>query len=333
VSEVRKPKFIVVVGASAGGLNSILELAAQLTGEVDAAVFAVLHLTQLSSGDLLIQRLQRSCSFTCKFAEDGEDIRPGYFYMAVPNMHLLLKEDKIVLGKGPPENRWRPSIDVLFRSAAANYNSKVIGIVLTGLMQDGTAGMLAVKKSGGTCIVQDPDEAEYPDMPLSVLKNMKVDYCVSLHQMGTILIEKTRNGVPAEHKVPNDVKIEAQIAERVVVDIDPLKELGEKSLFTCPDCGGGLWELKEGDSIRYRCHTGHAYTEDEYAEKNKQALENTLWVALRMMEERKQLMDKMAEEENSKGWKHSAKSKEERAAEMAVHIERLKQILFDAENN
>jgi two-component system, chemotaxis family, protein-glutamate methylesterase/glutaminase len=310
-----------------------MELTAQLTNKIDAAVIVVLHIAHLHSGEALVQRLQKNSFFTCKFANDGEIIQSGYLYMAVPDKHLLLKEDKIVLGQGPPENRWRPSIDALFRSAAANYNSKVIGIILTGLLQDGTAGMQAIKRSGGTCIVQDPDEAEYPDMPLSVINNMKVDYCVSLQAMGAILAEKTKDGIPEEHEVPHDIKIEAQIAERVAIDIDQLKELGNGSLFSCPDCGGGLWEMKEGGIVRYRCHTGHVYTQDEYAEKNKEALENTLWVALRMMEERKQLMDKMAREENSKGWARSAKAKEERATEMDVHIERLKQILFDAKNN
>jgi two-component system chemotaxis response regulator CheB len=310
-----------------------MELTAQLTNKIDAAVFVVLHIAHLHSGEALMQRLQRNTPFTCKFANDGEMIQSGCLYMAVPDKHLLLKEDKIVLGEGPPENRWRPSIDALFRSAAANYNSKVIGIILTGLLQDGTSGMLAIKRSGGTCIVQDPEEAEYPDMPLSVINHVKVDYCVSLQAMGAILAEKTKDGVPEKHKVPNDIQIEAQISERVAIDIDQLKELGNKSLFSCPDCGGGLWEMKEGGVMRYRCHTGHVYTQDEYAEKNKEALENTLWVALRMMEERKQLMDKMAREENSKGWVRSAKAKEERATEMDMHIERLKQILFDAKNN
>jgi two-component system, chemotaxis family, protein-glutamate methylesterase/glutaminase len=333
VAETRIPKFIIVVGASAGGLNSIMELTAQLTKKIDASIFIVLHVAHLHSGDALVQRLQRNTSFICKFAEDGETIQSGYLYMAVPDRHLLLKEDKIVLGDGPPENRWRPSIDALFRSAAVNYNSKAIGIILTGLLQDGTSGMLAIKRSGGTCIVQDPEEAEYPDMPLSVINNMKVDYCVSLQAMGAILAEKTKDGLPEEHKVPNDIKAEAQISERVAIDMDQLKELGNKSLFSCPDCGGGLWEMKEGGVVRYRCHTGHVYTQDEYAEKNREALENTLWVALRMMEERKQLMDKMAREENGKGWVRSAKAKEERATEMDVHIERLKQILFDAKNN
>jgi two-component system, chemotaxis family, protein-glutamate methylesterase/glutaminase len=326
----KEPKFVIVVGASAGGIQSITELAAQLTQEIDAAILFVLHLTHLTGGDLFIKRLQQMTGFRCKLGEHGEPLRSRHIYMAVPDKHLIIKDKTIILGDGASENRWRPSIDTLFRSAAAAYNSRTIGIILSGLMQDGTAGMIAINKTGGTCIVQDPEEAEYPDMPLSVINHMEVDYCVSLSDMGTILSEKTRNGLPVAHEVPPQIKLEAEIAERVVINIDDLAKLGDKSLFTCPDCGGGLWEINDNENfIRYRCHTGHAYTQDELALKQTQALEETLWIALRMLEERKQLMEKIAREEKSKGWARSASNKEERAAELRVHIERLKQFLFE----
>jgi two-component system, chemotaxis family, protein-glutamate methylesterase/glutaminase len=324
-----EPKFVVVVGASAGGIQSIIELTAQLTEEIDAAILFVLHLTHLSGGNLFIQRLSQMTSFTCKLAEHGETITRHTVYMALPDNHLLVKDGKIQLGKGPAENRWRPSIDSLFRSAAAAYNSRCIGIILTGLMQDGTSGMIAIQKSGGTCIVQDPKEAEFADMPLSVLNNLDPDYCVSLRDMGTILKEKTSNGIPPFHEVPKTIAAEAAIAERVAIDIDNLKEIGEKSLFSCPDCGGGLWEIKDNEKLhRYRCHTGHAYTQDELSLKQAQALENSLWIALRILEERKQLMDKIAGEEFKKGWEKSAEHKKNKAKELEVHIERLKEFLF-----
>ncbi|MEI6945968.1 chemotaxis protein CheB [Paraflavisolibacter sp. H34] len=327
--KVDEPKYIVVVGASAGGLNSVVELCLQLTKEVDAAVFVVLHLSQVSLGDVLVQRLQRQTSYTCKLAVQDEPIRKHYLYMAVPDQHLIVQNGRVRLGQGPPENRWRPSIDVLFRSAAAAYNSRVIGIIMTGMLQDGTAGMLAVKRCGGTCIVQDPNEAEYPDMPLSVLNSMEVDYCISLADMGAVLLEKTRNGVQPRHQVPADVAAEAAIAERVALGMDTIKDLGEKSGFVCPDCGGGLWEIKEGNITRYRCYTGHAYTQAELLLKQNEALEETLWVALRMMEERKSLLEKMSAEEHSKGWSKTAAQKSSRAVSLELHIDRLKQLLFD----
>lgn len=323
------PRYIIVVGASAGGLNSIIELAAQLTPEMDAAVFVVLHISHFNFGDLLTQRIQKLTPFKCKLAEHNEPIQKHHLYLAVPDQHLLLKEDRIVLGQGPPENRWRPAIDILFRSAAAAYDGHVIGIILSGMMQDGTAGMIAIKRSGGTCIVQDPSEAEYPGMPRSVLDNMDVDYTVSLAGMGAILSEKTKNGAPHEHEIPEDVIAEAAIAQKMATGMEPLEGLGEKSVFVCPDCGGGLWELDHGHFTRFRCYTGHAYTANELLLRQQEGLESTLWIALRMLEERKQLLKKMSEEERNKGWLRSAESKAQRGAELQIHINRLKELLFE----
>ncbi|RYY95457.1 MAG: chemotaxis protein CheB [Chitinophagaceae bacterium] len=332
MSESPGPKFLVVVGASAGGLNSVIELAAQLKPEMNIAVFVVLHLSKLSLSDVLITRLQSVTSYTCKLATDGEAVRAGHLYLANPDVHLLVSSDDggvVRLGHGATENRWRPSIDILFRSAAAAYNSRVVGIILSGMMQDGTAGMEAIRSSGGTVVVQDPDEAEYPDMPLSVLQNMDVDYKLSVGKMGAMLQEKTRNGWPPPHPVPPTVSAEARLSERVATAIEDLQELGEKSEFSCPDCGGGLYYTQRaGKSPHFRCHVGHSYTEGDLLFTMSKSLEGTLWVALRMMEERRLLLKKMAEEETGKGWFHSAAQKRERELEMHTHIERLKQILF-----
>lgn len=323
------PRYIIVVGASAGGLNSVLELTAQLTPEMDAAVFVVLHISQNSFGDLLIDRIQKLTPFTCKKAEHDEPIRGRHLYMAIPDYHLLVKQNRIVLGQGPAENRWRPSIDLLFRSAAAAYDSSVIGIILSGMMQDGTAGMIAIKRSGGTCIVQNPDEAEYPGMPQSVIDNIEPDYIVSLADMGVVLSEKMKNGAPHHHQVPGDVIAEASIAEKVATGIDIVEAWGERSGYVCPDCGGGLWEVHDGNLTRFRCYTGHAYTARELLDRQLEGLESTLWIALRMLEERRHLLRKMSGEEQSKGWIRSASNKAKRQAELEVHINRLKELLFD----
>ena len=325
-----EPKFIVVIGASAGGLHSVIELAAQLTEEVNAAIFVVLHTSNVAFGDVLIQRLQKNTVFKCKMAEHEEVIKPQHLYLAVPDKHLILKRGHILLGEGPVENRWRPSIDVLFRSAAVAYDGRVIGIVLTGMLEDGTTGMQIIKQCGGTCIVQDPNEAEYPDMPQSVINYVEVDYCTSLDRMGDILLEKSRNGVYEKGTVPPEIAAEAAIAERVAIGIEDVAALGgEKSLYSCPDCGGGLWEIKQGNITRYRCHTGHMYTQNELLFRQREELETTLWVAMRMLEERRNLLQKMAGEEESKGWLRNAENKKERAHDLQTHIERLKQILFE----
>ena len=175
-----KDLFVVTIGASAGGLNAIYEIVSQLSPEINAAIFIVIHLSRAAIGDILVNRMQKSSSLPCEIAEHDKIFRAGYIYVAPPDAHLLVKDDHMVIGRGPEENRFRPSIDVLFRSAAASHGEKSIGIILTGFLNDGTAGMMAIKQSGGHCIVQDPNEAEYPDMPLSVLETMGVDYCIPL---------------------------------------------------------------------------------------------------------------------------------------------------------
>lgn len=330
---MKEPKHIIVIGASAGGLNSVLELVAGFTLEMDAAVMVVLHGSNMAYTNLLVDRIQKNSVFTCKPAEHDEPILSQHLYLAIPNQHLLLKSGKLLLGRGATENRYRPAIDVLFRSAAVNYNSRVIGIVLSGLLEDGTTGMQAIKQCGGTCIVQDPEEAEYPDMPKSVLRYVEVDYCTSLERITIILQEKTKNGVPATHAVPAHLAKEAEISERVAIGIEAVDKFAERSPYSCPDCGGALWELKEAGLTRFRCHTGHTYTGDELQESKRRELENTFWVALRILEERRNLLHKMAEEERSKGWRQSADNKQQRSDELEVHIGRMKEILYSSTND
>jgi len=286
-----EPKYVVVVGASAGGLNALSELVSQVKPDTGVALLIVLHLSRKGISDLLVHRLQQSTELHCVVAKDEGKIYENHIYIAPPNFHLLVRDGKTVIGHGPTENRWRPSIDVLFRSAAAHYNGRTIGIILTGLLDDGTSGMLAIKKSGGHCIVQDPNEAEYPDMPLAVLNNMEVDYCVTLGEMGAALEEIVRTE-PEKAEIPADVMREAEIAERVAIGIDVVDKLGDQSVYTCPDCGGSLWKITEGNADRYRCHIGHSYTERDLTVKQAEQVEATLWVAIRMMEERRNLLSK-----------------------------------------
>lgn len=332
-----EPKFVIVVGASAGGLNAISEFAGQLKAEMDAAVFVVMHLSRTSISDFLMHRLQPLTELTCEIATEGATIKKGHLYVASPNLHFLVKKGKIVLGHGPEENRWRPSIDVLFRSAAAAYSTRVIGVVLTGLLNDGTTGMLAIKRSGGKCIVQDPNEAEYPDMPLSVLDNMEVDYCISLAEMGDVISGITQT-IPEEKPAPEDVIIESQIAERVVVDYDNIRKLGVKSIYACPDCGGGLWNINKGGEgqgkvDRYRCHIGHSYSEKDLVLKQGEVLESTLWIALRIMEERRNLLMKMGADHTKKGFSKLATGYKDKADDIQKHVDIMKGVLFASQKS
>ena len=326
------PKFVIVVGTSAGGMSALSELVGQLKSGMDAAVFVVMHLSRTSISDFLMHRLQPLTQLKCEIATEGAPIKKNHIYIASPNLHLLVKKGSIILGRGPQENRWRPSIDVLFRSAAAAYSTRAIGVVLTGLLDDGTTGMLAIKRSGGTCIVQDPNEAEYPDMPLSVLNNMEVDYCIPLTDMGEVIFNTTQTN-PKETPAPDDVIIESQIAERVVVDYENIKQLGEKSVYACPDCGGGLWVItKVGDGqekgVRYRCHIGHSYSEKDLIAKQGEIFESTLWTALRIMEERKTLLKKMEDDHAKRGFSTLAKNYKEKVDDIQGHVDKMKEVLF-----
>ena len=325
------PKFVVVVGASAGGLNALSEFVGQLKTGMDAAVFIVMHLSRTSISDFLFHQLGPLTDLKCEIATEGASIKKDHIYIATPNLHLLVKKDKIILGRGPEENRWRPSIDVLFRSAAAAYSTRTIGVVLTGLLDDGTTGMLAIKRSGGTCIVQDPNEAEYPDMPLAVLNNMEVDYSIGLAEMGEVIESITQTN-PEEKPAPDDVIIESEIAERVVVDYDNVKQLGDKSIYACPDCGGGLWDITKkgggGKVVRYRCHIGHSYSEKDLVIKQGEIFESTLWTALRIMEERRNLLMKMENDHAKKGLALIAKNYKEKADEIQGHVDKMKEVLF-----
>ena len=329
---MNSPKFVIVVGTSAGGIAALSEFAGQLKAGMDAVVLIVMHLSRTSISDFLMHRLQPHTSLQCEIATEGAALQKDHIYIAPPNLHLLVKKDRILLGRGPQENRWRPSIDVLFRSAAAAYSTRAIGVVLTGLLDDGATGMLDIQRSGGTCIVQDPNEAEYPDMPLSVLNNMEVEYCIPLAKMGEVISSITKT-TPEEKPAPDDVIIESQIAERVVVDYENVRQLGEKSIYACPDCGGGLWNISKGGEgqgkmDRYRCHIGHSYSEKDLVTKQEEVFESTLWTALRIMEERKTLLKKMEEDHVKRGFSTLAKSYKEKADNIQGHVDKMKEVLF-----
>jgi two-component system, chemotaxis family, protein-glutamate methylesterase/glutaminase len=330
-----EPKHIIVIGTSAGGLSALNELVRQLDPSWDAAYFIVLHLSRKGISDFLLHRLQHYTSLQCKLAAEDLPIQKGCIYIAIPNHHLILKKGVVKLGHGPEENRWRPAIDVLFRSAAAAYDSRTTGIILTGLMDDGTSGMWAIKRSGGSTIVQDPNEAEYPDMPLSVLNRMEVDHCVSLAEMGGVIKDIIENKELSEDQpIPPDVIAEAAIAERMATGIDIVQQLGKTSVYTCPDCGGILTEMDNNDKVqRYRCHTGHSYTQDDLMINMAGNIESTLWVALRMMEERKSLLRKMEQQTSDRGFARFAKDQKEKAAQLQKHIDMLKQLLSMSQHN
>jgi two-component system chemotaxis response regulator CheB len=322
-----KKDFLIIIGASAGGLTAIAKLLSRLSPGIPAVIGVVLHLPENAESQLFLAKLNSSSALPCHLATDHLPVKNGHVYLAPAGYHMLLKEKEIVLGNGPAEGRWRPSINASFRSAAAAGNSHCIGIILTGMLDDGAVGMDAIRRCGGYTIVQDPVEADYPNMPLAVLHKMKVDRCLSLADIPSAITEFIATNPPSQ-SVPDDIRIENDLLEQVATEADRLRPLGEPSLFSCPECGGGLWEIKSGDVIRYRCHIGHGYTDHELLQGQQNDIESTLWVALRVMEEKRNLLQKIARTEKEQGLNALSEDHYRRAGEMHHHVDRLKELIF-----
>ena len=315
--------MLVVVGASAGGMAAMKKLVAQFQNDFPAPIFLVNHMSAETTGEALVKVLNDSSSLTCVHAHDEQAFKSGHIYLAPSDHHMLIVEGKILVTKGARENRSRPAIDPLFRSAAVAYGNRVIGIILTGYLDDGTSGMMAIKRCGGVCIAQDPLDADYPDMPQSVIANVGTDYCVPVAQMGALLSDLVSRELPANKPAPDDIVIEAKIAQRVLSDLPSVDALGDQVPYNCPDCGGVLWQIAEGDSLRYRCHTGHAFTSSVLLAQQTAKIEETLWVALRMFEGRQNLLVTMSKNVE----KNPLSSIAQRAKDSQVHIDRIRAML------
>ncbi|MDB6005857.1 MAG: CheB methylesterase [Prosthecobacter sp.] len=319
-----KTMRLVVVGASAGGLDALTRLVATLPADFPAPLFVVQHMAASNTGEVLVRALEKAGKLTCKEARNGEKFSAGHIYIAPPDHHMLIAKGRIIVSKGARENRSRPAIDPLFRSAAVAYGAKVIGVLLTGYLDDGTSGLLAIQRCGGICMVQTPADAAYPDMPQNALNNLTPEHCLPVKEMGELLSQIVRRPAGKSPPVPDDIASEAIIAERVVSDLTAVGKLGEQVPFNCPDCGGVLWEMSQGKLLRYRCHTGHAFTASVLLAEQTKHIEETLWVALRMFEERKNLLHTMADPK-SRAFSPSAAA---RSKDSQVHIERIRAILL-----
>ena len=285
-------KDIVVIGASAGGVDALQKIVAALPAGFTGSLFVVVHMVPDSPG--MLARILDGCGpLPATNAVRGERIRPGHIYVAPPDHHLLINPGKIELTRGPKENRFRPAVDPLFRSAAQTYGPRVVGVILSGGLDDGTNGLWVVKQLGGTAVVQDPAEAVAPSMPLSALRHVRVDHTVRIAEVGPLLVRLAETPADAQEgdlAVPEDVKIEVEIArENRAADAGVLR-LGEPSYHACPECHGVLLQMKDATPLRFRCHTGHAYTLESLLSEMDEMIEDSLWNAIRALEERAMLV-------------------------------------------
>jgi two-component system, chemotaxis family, protein-glutamate methylesterase/glutaminase len=305
---------IVVVGASAGGVEALVDLAASLPSDLAAAVFVVLHLPATGTS-ALPEILRRHGPLPAAHVKDGEPIRPGHVYVAPPDHHVLLRTGHVHLSRGPRENGHRPAIDPLFRSAAREYATRVIGVVLSGALDDGTAGLLAIKSRGGIAAVQDPTDALYPGMPGNALEHVQVDHVVAVASMGKLLARLTADlaETPAG-PAPTEMRVEVEM-EGFSLEAFEGSHPGRPSGFSCPDCHGVLWQIRDGGLERYRCRVGHAWSPESLLTQQSEALEAALWVALRSLEERAALARRLAEPARRRGHSITATRFEEQATE------------------
>ena len=284
---------VVVIGASTGGVAALLALVESLPADFPSPIFVVIHVPA-DSPSLLPQLLNAASALKARHPQNGEVVEAGVIYVARPDHHLLLEGDRVLVTRGPKENRFRPSIDALFRSAAYTYGPRVIGVVLTGYLDDGTSGLWSVQRMGGVSVVQDPHDAEQPSMPANALEFVAADYVLPLAQLGALLVRLTQERAPAKTRLPaaelDLLKIELTIAKQGGGFELGIIEKGKLTPFTCPDCHGALTQLIEGKLIRYRCHTGHAYTVSALLSEVTESVESMLYQAMRGLEETQMLL-------------------------------------------
>lgn len=284
---------ILAIGGSAGGLEALRELIKRLPGDLPAAIFVVLHVSP-DKPSLLPTLLNHVGQFLALHPSDGTPIRNGCIYIAPPDHHMLIEGPIVRVVRGPRENRCRPAIDPLFRSAAACYGTRVIGAILSGNLDDGTAGLLAIRRYGGISLVQDPAEAAYKDMPESALAAMPVDGCLTIAELAPRIVELVQR--PASTWVrAEDQSVEMEL-DAMAVDIKRMEKderPGTSSPYSCPDCGGVLWELDDEGLLRFRCRVGHAFSVEGMLAEQSEALERALWIALKTLEERASLLRRM----------------------------------------
>ena len=326
---------IIVIGASAGGVQALSTLVAALPPTLPAAVFIVLHV-RADTPSLLPTILAREARLPVTHARNGERIEHKRIYVAPPDQHLLIQSSYVKLVHGPKENLHRPSIDTLFRSAARWAGPRVIGVVLTGARDDGTVGMRAIKQHGGITIVQDPSEATFPSMPTSVMQEIAVDYSLPVREIGPLLTRLTKEPAAEEGGYPlaEEVEIETRIAGQEMDSgelIASVERLGRVSKLTCPECQGALWEINDRDLLRFRCHVGHAFSSDSLSDGQAERLEVALWSAVRALEEQMILAKRIVERARKANHMRAVTMFERRAEDAERNSGVLRQLLLGDE--
>jgi two-component system chemotaxis response regulator CheB len=301
------PADIVVIGASAGGLEALRGALGGVDGRMSAAVFVVVH-TSAGAAHVLASILERVSGVPASYPSDGEPIAGGHIYVAPPDHHMLIEDGHVRITRGPKENGFRPAVDPLFRTAAAAYGPRIVGVILSGGQNDGTLGMAAIKRAGGVTIAQSPDDAIVSNMPESAITHVGMDHVLTSNQIQRFLITRTRKPGKAvmgtRGRRPSIGTARRQSPDSADVGTDLFgagAANAPPSAFVCPECGGALWEAEENGILRYRCHVGHVFTGEALLNEQGLALEQAMWTALRSLEEGAALRLRMADHAQQRG--------------------------------
>jgi two-component system, chemotaxis family, protein-glutamate methylesterase/glutaminase len=283
---------IIVIGASAGGVQAVLDIARDLPADLPAAVFVVVHCSPGARG-MLAELLGRAGPLPASSAVDGEAIARGRIYVAPPDHHLLIRPGHLHLSRGPKENNARPAVNPLFRTAALSFGARVVGVILSGNLDDGTAGLLAIAEAGGVTIVQDPDEAQYAGMPESAREYLDAVRVLPLAEIAPLLARLARTPVPEADR-PETMQGAAPLGEGLMEWRAGYARSGEAVGLTCPECNGPLWEVQEGSLVQFGCMIGHLYSPETLLASTEVEVEETLGMSLRALEERAVLAERLA---------------------------------------
>jgi two-component system chemotaxis response regulator CheB len=305
---------LVAVGTSAGGVEALLFLARSLPDVFPAALLVTIHIGNFARSTL-DEILSRSGPLPAKFAVDGDPISKGRIYIAPPDRHLIVDGDVLRLGHGARENNTRPSIDPMLRSAAVCCGPRTIGVVLTGTMSDGASGLWALSQCGGISVVQDPADAAFSEMPLSALNRMQPDHVVKLVDLPALLRNLVREPVGKPQPIPKTIKFEVEVARTGNSSMDDMDRIGTRSVLACPECHGVMWEIDEDELVRYRCHVGHTYTAEMMSVGLDENLRRALASAMRVLEERVALAEKLGRQASEGTHRLLAKHWSEKADE------------------
>jgi two-component system chemotaxis response regulator CheB len=320
---------VIAIGGSLGAVDAVKQLCRELPSDLAATMFIVIHVGA-QGNNLLAEIFNAQSEISITTAVDGEPLRRGHAYVAPADHHLLVLDDVVRLGRGPRENLTRPAIDPLFRSVAISFGPRAVAVVLTGLLNDGAAGLADVKRCGGVTVVQNPADALAPDMPLGALRASDVDYRASLADIVPLLVKLAGEEAGPPVPVPPDIRAEVEIALGRPADTDLVAQFADPVALSCPACGGVLSQIKRWPPLRFRCQVGHSYTAEALATEKEGTIDEALRVALRIVEERALLTEKMADDARRSGRDAAAESYDRRVSESRAYADILRRAVEKA---